>query len=132
MRLDPHGPGPEAGLSTPAPFLSRHLGDYLLVAQLSDDPLGTVFRALYAADERRFVRLRVLQSEELDAASVLLTVKENRLRDLALVIARLLDRQLADRQHRRPGLLGCATRRDGSHVGGVSGSQQPHRATNYR
>ena len=72
-------------MSTPAPFLSRHLGDYLLVAQLSEDPLGTVFRALYAADERRFVRLRVLQSEELDAAGVLLTVKENRLRDLALV-----------------------------------------------
>ena len=72
-------------MSTPAPFLSRHLGDYLLVAQLSEDPLGTVFRALYAADERRFVRLRVLQSEELDAASVLLTVRENRLRDLALV-----------------------------------------------
>ena len=36
-------------MSTPAPFLSRHLGDYLLVAQLSEDPLGTVFRALYAA-----------------------------------------------------------------------------------
>ena len=31
------------------------------------------------------MRLRVLQSEELDAASVLLTVRENRLRDLALV-----------------------------------------------
>lgn len=71
-------------MSTSAPFLSRHLGDYLLVAQLSEDPLGTVFRALYAADERRFVRLRVLQSEELDAASVLLTVRENRLRDAAL------------------------------------------------
>jgi hypothetical protein len=71
-------------LSTTAPFLSRHLGDYLLVAQLSEDPLGTVFRALYAADERRFVRLRVLQSEELDAARVLLTVRENRLRDAAL------------------------------------------------
>jgi hypothetical protein len=71
-------------VSTPAPFLSRHLGDYLLVAQLSEDPLGTVFRALYAADERRFVRLRVLQSEELDAARVLFTVRENRLREMAL------------------------------------------------
>ncbi len=71
-------------MSTPAPFLSRHLGDYLLVAQLSEDAVGTVFRALYAADERRFVRLRVLQSEELDAASVLLTVGENRLRAAAL------------------------------------------------
>lgn len=71
-------------MSTPAPFLSRHLGDYLLVAQLSEDPLGTVFRALYAADERRFVRLRVLQSEELAAEAMLLTVRENRLRDVSL------------------------------------------------
>jgi serine/threonine protein kinase len=72
-------------MSTPAPFLSRHLGDYLLVAQLSEDPLGTVFRALYVADDRRFVRLRVLQSEELASEAVLLTVQENRLRDSALV-----------------------------------------------
>lgn len=72
------------GVSTPAPFLSRHLGDYLLVAQLSEDPLGTVFRALYAADERRFVRLRVLQSEELSAEAMLLTIRENRLRDVTL------------------------------------------------
>ena len=67
-------------MSTPAPFLSRHLGDYLLVAQLSDDPLGTVFRALYAADERRFVRLRVLQSEYLPAAAVLEAARADRLR----------------------------------------------------
>jgi hypothetical protein len=52
-------------MTTAAPFLQRHLGDYLLVAQLSEDPLGTVFRALYAVDERRFVRLRVLRSESL-------------------------------------------------------------------
>ncbi len=71
-------------MSTPAPFLSRHLGDYLLVAQLSEDPLGTVFRALYAADERRFVRLRVLQSEELDASSILLTIGEDRRRGSGL------------------------------------------------
>ncbi|HTS01935.1 MAG TPA: protein kinase, partial [Thermoanaerobaculia bacterium] len=67
-------------MSAPAPFLSRHLGDYLLVAQLSDDPLGTVFRALYAADERRFVRLRVLQSEHLPAAAVLEAARTDRLR----------------------------------------------------
>jgi hypothetical protein len=67
-------------MSAPAPFLSRHLGDYLLVAQLSDDPLGTVFRALYAADERRFVRLRVLQSEHLPAAAVLEAARADRLR----------------------------------------------------
>ena len=59
--------GNERVSNSPAPFLSRHLGDYLLVAQLSEDSLGTVFRALYAADERRFVRLRVLQSAELVA-----------------------------------------------------------------
>jgi len=67
-------------VSAPAPFLSRHLGDYLLVAQLSDDPLGTVFRALYAADERRFVRLRVLQSEHLPTAAVLEAARADRLR----------------------------------------------------
>ena len=55
---------------TSAPFLSRHLGDYLLVAQLSEDALGTVFRALYAADERRFVRLRILRSEGLSPEAI--------------------------------------------------------------
>ena len=57
-------------IMTSAPFLQRHLGDYLLVAQLSEDPLGTVFRALYAVDERRFVRLRILRSEDLLPAPV--------------------------------------------------------------
>src|SRR5690349_7593493 len=52
-------------MTASAPFLQRHLGDYLLVAQLSEDPLGTVFRALYAVDERRFVRLRILRAESL-------------------------------------------------------------------
>ncbi len=69
-------------MSAPAPFLSRHLGDYLLVAQLSEDPLGTVFRALYAADERRFVRLRVLQSEHLAPAAILEIARNDRLRDV--------------------------------------------------
>ncbi len=59
-----------------APFLSRHLGDYLLVAQLSEDALGTVFRALYAPDERRFVRLRLLQSEELRDEQVLAAIRD--------------------------------------------------------
>ncbi len=71
-------------MTTTAPFLSRHLGDYLLVAQLSEDPLGTVFRALYAADERRFVRLRILQSEELRADAIHRAVRESRYRDAAL------------------------------------------------
>ncbi len=66
-------------MTTPAPFLSRHLGDYLLVAQLSEDALGTVFRALYVADERRFVRLRILQSEELSRDAIDLAIRENAL-----------------------------------------------------
>ena len=70
---------------TPAPFLSRHLGDYLLVAQLSEDALGTVFRALYAADERRFVRLRILRSEELSAEAISRTIRGNSLSAEALV-----------------------------------------------
>lgn len=68
-------------MSAPAPFLSRHLGDYLLVAQLSEDPLGTVFRALYAADERRFVRLRVFQSEYLAPGPILEIAREDRMRE---------------------------------------------------
>jgi hypothetical protein len=62
---------------TSAPFLQRHLGEYLLVAQLSEDSIGTVFRALYAPDERRFVRLRILQSEELSRAAVLAAIRSN-------------------------------------------------------
>ena len=57
-------------MTTAAPFLSRQLGDYLLVAQLSEDALGTVFRALHAADERRFVRLRILRTSELPADAI--------------------------------------------------------------
>jgi hypothetical protein len=70
---------------TSAPFLQRHLGEYLLVAQLSEDALGTVFRALYAPDERRFVRLRILQSEELSRETVLATIRSNAGRAAALV-----------------------------------------------
>jgi len=62
---------------TSAPFLQRHLGEYLLVAQLSEDSIGTAFRALYAPDERRFVRLRILQSEELSRAAVLAAIRSN-------------------------------------------------------
>ncbi len=66
-------------MTTPAPFLSRHLGDYLLVAQLSEDALGTVFRALCAADERRFVRLRILQSSEISPEAIGRAVRKNSL-----------------------------------------------------
>ena len=47
----------------------RHVGEYLLVAQLGDDALGSVYRALHA--DGRFVRLRVLQSPELPPREVL-------------------------------------------------------------
>src|SRR5262245_38006813 len=62
---------------TSAPFLSRSFGDYLLVAQLSEDALGTVYRALYAADERRFVRLRILQSAELSRDALVRAFEAN-------------------------------------------------------
>ena len=68
-----------------APFLSRHFGDYLLVAQLSEDALGTVYRALYAADERRFVRLRTLQSPELSREALVRAIKAYDSRGEALV-----------------------------------------------
>ena len=55
---------------TTAPFLSRPLGNFLLIAQLSEDALGSVFRAIYAPDERRFVRLRILQSPELSPQAI--------------------------------------------------------------
>ena len=53
-----------------ATFQPRHLGARLLVAPLGEDCLGSVYRALHANDERRFVRLRVLQSPELSPAAV--------------------------------------------------------------
>ncbi len=56
---------------TTAPFLSRPLGNFILIAELAEDALGTVFRAIYAPDERRFVRMRILQSPELLPEAVL-------------------------------------------------------------
>ncbi len=70
---------------TSAPFLSRQFGDYLLVAQLSEDALGTVYRALYAADERRFVRLRILQAPELSREALVRAIKAYDSRGEALV-----------------------------------------------
>ncbi|HYB54359.1 MAG TPA: protein kinase, partial [Thermoanaerobaculia bacterium] len=65
--------------------LPRPFGDHLLVAQLGDDPLGSVYRAIHSADDKRFVRLRILQSGELAPRAVLAAVQrlEERLADLA-------------------------------------------------
>ena len=65
--------------------LPRPFGDHLLVAQLGDDPLGSVYRAIHSADEKRFVRLRILQSGELSPRAVLAAVQklESRLSELA-------------------------------------------------
>jgi len=65
--------------------LPRPFGDYLLVAQLGDDPLGSVYRAIHSADEKRFVRLRILQSGELSPRAVLGAIQKLEARLPALV-----------------------------------------------
>lgn len=67
-----------------APFRQRAFGGYLLVAQLSEDSLGTVYRALDTSDGRRFVRLRVLQSPELSPPAVLKAIRENAARSASV------------------------------------------------
>ena len=64
-------------MTSPAPFLARHFGDYTLVAQLSEDSLGIVYRALYAADERRFVRLRIFHPDALSARAIEAAIHEH-------------------------------------------------------
>ncbi|MEP6801798.1 MAG: protein kinase [Acidobacteriota bacterium] len=51
-------------------FQPRRIGSHLLVAPLGEDCLGTIFRALHATDEKRFVRFRILQSPELSPPAV--------------------------------------------------------------
>lgn len=62
---------------TSATFLPRRLGEFTLVAQLSEDALGTVYRALHESEEGRFLRLRVLQSPELSPPDVLAAIEQN-------------------------------------------------------
>ena len=83
-------------MTTAAPFLSRQLGDYLLVAQLSEDALGTVFRALHAADERHFVRLRILRTAELPVGAIEAAVRENAEWTAGLVHHAIVDRAVLD------------------------------------
>jgi Protein kinase domain len=59
---------------TAGSFQPRRFGAHLLVAQLGEDCLGTVYRALHGSGERRFVRLRVLQSPELSPPAVFAAV----------------------------------------------------------
>ena len=54
---------------------ARSVGDYLLVSQLGDDALGSVYRALHTGDGR-FVQLRLLQSPELAPRAVLAAVRQ--------------------------------------------------------
>jgi serine/threonine protein kinase len=58
-------------------FPPRKLGAYVLAAQLGDDALGTVYRALHAPDEGRLARLRVLQSPELEPERILSAIGRN-------------------------------------------------------
>jgi serine/threonine protein kinase len=74
---------------TTAPFLSRPLGNFLLIAQLSEDALGAVYRAIYAPDERRFVRLRILQSPEISPEAVFSAI-EKRAGDAAALVHRAI------------------------------------------
>src|SRR5260370_32923043 len=54
---------------------ARSVGDYLLVSQLGDDALGSVYRALHTGDSRS-VRLRLLQSPERGPRAVLAAVRQ--------------------------------------------------------
>src|SRR5215813_1841395 len=72
-------PGPSVTDDSVPPVISaatsaRTIDDYLLVAQLGDDSVGSVHRALHTGDGR-FVRLRVLQSPELSARAMISTVR---------------------------------------------------------
>jgi protein TonB len=57
--------------------LPRRFGNYLLTAQLSEDALGTVYRALRISGDRVFVRLRILETEELSEDAVLDAIEES-------------------------------------------------------
>ncbi len=54
--------------------IKPRLGDYVLVARLSEDPLGVVYRAVHTRDGR-FARLRVLESSELPRGPVLAAIQ---------------------------------------------------------
>ena len=57
--------------------LPRRFGSYVLTARLGEDALGTVYRALREGPERGFVRLRILESPEIEEDAVLDAIQEN-------------------------------------------------------
>jgi protein TonB len=56
--------------------LPRRFGSHVLTARLTQDSLGTVYRALRISGERGFVRLRILETEELSEDAVLDAIEE--------------------------------------------------------
>jgi len=56
--------------------LPRRFGGYVLTAHLADDALGRVFRALRVSGDRAFVRLRILETEELSEDALLDAIEE--------------------------------------------------------
>jgi TonB family protein len=57
--------------------LPRLFGASLLTAALGEDAMGRVFRAIRLGPERSFVRLRILESAEIDEDTVLDAIEEN-------------------------------------------------------
>jgi protein TonB len=57
--------------------LPRRFGSYVLTAQLGEDALGTVYRALRERPEKGFVRLRILENAEISEDAVLDAIQEN-------------------------------------------------------
>ena len=69
---------PEAVGTPPGKDLEpRCLGEYVLLARLGEDILGTVSRAFRPGEKDRFVRFRILQSAELSPSAVATAVKKN-------------------------------------------------------
>ncbi|HTO86657.1 MAG TPA: TonB family protein [Thermoanaerobaculia bacterium] len=57
--------------------LPRRFGSYVLTAALGEDALGKVYRALRLDPDRGFVRLRILETEEISEDAVLDAIQEN-------------------------------------------------------
>jgi TonB family protein len=57
--------------------LPRRFGSFVLTAALGEDALGKVYRALRLDPDRGFVRLRILETEEISEDAVLDAIQEN-------------------------------------------------------